>query len=90
MHFAYFIKNKTDIFVIKIMLSRFYNQNNKEQYIQAAHDYYNRNKDSILKGLKNKYNMLTAEDREKKNESAKNGYNNLPDDKKKKHKKRSM
>ena len=57
-------------------------QNNKEQYIQAAYDYYNNNKDSILKHLKNKYNILTAEDREKKNDYAKNWYNNLPDDKK--------
>ena len=66
------------------MPSRFYYQNNKEQYIQTAHDYYNSNKDSILKRLKNKYSMLTAEDREKKNEYAKNWYNNLPDDKKNK------
>ena len=53
------------------MPSRFYYQNNKEQYIQAAHDYYNSNKYSILKRLKNKYSMLTAEDIEKKNEYAK-------------------
>ena len=66
------------------MPSRFYYQNNKEQYIQAPHDYYNSNKDSILKRLKNKYNVLTAEDREKNNKYAKNWYNNLPDDKKKK------
>ena len=68
------------------MPSRFYYQNNKEQYIQAPHDYYNSNKDSILKRLKNKYNVLTAEDREKNNKYAKNWYNNLPDDKKKKKK----
>ena len=72
----------------KIMPSRFYYQSNKEQYIHAAHNYYNSNKESILKSLKNKYNMLTSEDREKKNEYAKNWYNNLPDDKKK-HDKRS-
>ena len=70
------------------MPSRFYYQNNKEQYIQAPHDYYNSNKDSILKRLKNKYNVLTAEDREKNNKYAKNWYNNLPDDKKKKKKKK--
>ena len=69
-------------FIIKVMPSRFYYQNNKGQYIQAPHDYYNSNKDSILKRLKNKYNVLTAEDREKNNKYAKNWYNNLPDDKK--------
>ena len=30
------------------MTSRIYYQNNREKYIQAAHDYYNRNKNSIL------------------------------------------
>ena len=32
------------------MSSMIYCQNNREQYIQAAHDYYNSNKDSTLKG----------------------------------------
>ena len=50
------------------MSSKIYQQNNREQYIQAAHDYFNSNKDSILKGLKKQHNMLTAEDKIKKNE----------------------
>ena len=64
-------------------------QSTKEHYIQVACDYYNINKDRILKRLKNKYKTLTAEDRVKKNEYAKNWYNNLPKDKKK-HEKRIM
>ena len=65
------------------MPSRFYYQSDKEYYIQKACDYYNNNnKSSILARLKNKYDTLRDEDSVKKNEYARNWYNDLPDDKK--------
>ena len=65
------------------MPSRFYYQSDKEYYIQKACCYYNNNnKSSILARLKNKYDTLTDKDRVKKNEHARNWYNDLPDDKK--------
>ena len=64
------------------MPSRFYYQSDKEYYIQKACGYYNNNNSSILARLKNKYDTLRDEDSVKKNEYARNWYNDLPDDKK--------
>ena len=69
------------------MLAKIYYESNKEHHKKVSRDYYNDNKEHVLEYQKNRYSNSSEKENGEKARYAKNWYNNLPEDKKKKHKK---
>ena len=73
-----------EIFIDNIkMPSRIYYQSNKEYCSQYQRKFYHDNKETLKEQARIKYHNLSPEEKEKRNEHAKNRHNNLPEYKKK-------
>ena len=64
------------------MPSKKYYQRNRDVYLQNQRDFYEDNKEMIKERARIKYHSLSPEEKEKRNNYAKNWYNNLSEDKK--------
>ena len=65
-----------EIFIDNIkMSSRIYYQSNKKYYSQYQRKFYSDNKETLKEHTRIKYHNLTPEEKEKRNDYAKNKYN---------------
>ena len=64
------------------MPTKIFYQRNRETLLKKQRYFYENNKELIKEQARIKYHSLSIEEKNKRNEYAKNWYNNLPDDKK--------
>ena len=64
------------------MPTKVFYQVHRESLLQKQTDFYGNNKEMIKEQARIKYHSLSSKEKVKKNEYAKNCYNNLPEDKK--------
>ena len=64
------------------MPTKIFYQRNRETLLKKQRDFYENNKELIKEQARIKYHSLSIEEKNKRNEYAKNWYNNLLDDKK--------
>ena len=65
------------------MVSQKYYLINRDNYLRYAKDYYNKYKEEIKAGARNRYSSLSPEEKQKKIDCSKIYHLNLPKDKKK-------